>query len=196
MPVVRKRSYDMTSRAAAAAETRVRILKGAYGLLMQLHFDDVTIAKIAQAAGVSVPTVVLHFKTKEGIVEALVEWWRPQEEALREVPSGDPLEAAQRICARYEATGPAVIRILAIEDRLGVLAKLVEQSRTSHREWVERTFGARLGSGGARARRVMALVAAYDVYTWHVLRRRLDAENTILAMAELGRGVLERGGRR
>jgi AcrR family transcriptional regulator len=191
MGVPKKRRYDNAARAAAAQQTRERILRATLELFRECHYDDITIPAIAQRAGVSPQTVVLHFKTKDGIVEAGCDWYRPQEEQLREVPSADPLEAARVICARYDDIGPASLRVLALEDRVPGVKPILDSGRASHRAWVERTFGKQLGSGTARERRIMALVAAYDVYTWQVLRRVLSAEDTILTMAELARGVLE-----
>jgi len=191
---VKKRRYDMSSRAAAAQQTRIRIMEAAYQLMVDLPFDQVTFARIAEAAGVSVPTVVLHFKTKEGLTEALLAYWNPKEQALRDVEDGDVLDAARKVCARYEHNGHAVLRLLAMEEQSPAVRPILTQGRATHREWVERTFGKKLGSGAARERRIMELVVAYDLYTWHVLRRVLDAETTITAMAELARGVIEQRG--
>lgn len=198
MGAVKKRRYDMSSRAASAQQTRTRILEAAYTLFVERPFDEVTFARIAEAAGVSVPTVVLHFKTKDGLTEALLEHQRPKEQAMRDVVDGDVVDAARKICARYEHNGHAVLRLLAMEEQSPAVRPILAQGRAQHREWVERTWGGRLGTGAARERRIMELVVAYDLYTWHVLRRVLDAEGTVAAMAELARGVLEQrgGGRR
>jgi len=193
---VRKRAYDNSSRLAAAEQTRERILDAFYELLIAEHYDLITIAKIAQRAGVSPQTIVLHFKTKDGLFEALLHHHRPREEAAREVTDGDPREAAEKICARYEENGAAVLRMLALEGRLPAADKLVTMGRASHHAWVEHTFTG-LGSGAVKARRFAQLVAVYDIYTWHLLRRVLSAEETVTAMAEMARGVLEQGkGRR
>jgi AcrR family transcriptional regulator len=192
----RKRRYDMTARAAGAEQTRESILRATFDLLRAEHYDDVTIARIAAAAGVSPQTVTLHFRTKEGLVDALAQWWKPQEDALREVRSREPLEAARRVCARYEELGAATLRMLSIEGRVRAIQPILDQGRAGHREWVENTFGPRLGSGAARRLRAMQLVAIYDVYTWSVLRRVLDAGETVRAMADLARAVLDRKGDR
>jgi AcrR family transcriptional regulator len=184
----------MTSRAAAAVQTRERILQATFSLFRELEFDDVTFARIAETAMVSPQTVALHFRSKDGLVEALIEWWGPQERALRAMPSGDPVEAARRVCERYEVDGAATLRFLSVENRVPALRRIVDNGRDGHREWVEQTFGDRLGSGAARQRRLMALVAAYDVYTWSVMRRVLGTEDTVLAMSDLARGVLEQKG--
>ncbi|HEY5950627.1 MAG TPA: TetR/AcrR family transcriptional regulator [Kofleriaceae bacterium] len=194
----RKRAYDNAARNAAAQQTRERMMRAALELASELTYDEITFPRVAERAGVSAKTVALHFKTKAGLVTAVSDWWRPHEEALREVADGDPAEAARKVCARYEGgMGRATLHLLAIEERVPEVRPLMDTGRASHRGWVERTFGKRLGSGAARERRVMALVAAYDVYTWHVLRRTLSLEDTIQTMAELARGVLDlKGGRR
>jgi AcrR family transcriptional regulator len=197
MGIPRKRAYDNAARVAAAQQTRERMMRAALDLATELTYDEITFPRVAERAGVSPKTVTLHFKTKAGLVKAVAEWWRPHEEALRETSDGDPIEAARKVCARYEGgMGQATLHLLAIEDRVAEVKPLVETGRASHRGWVERTFGKRLGTGAARERRVMALVAAYDVYTWHVLRRVLSLEETVQAMAELARGVLDKGGKR
>lgn len=197
MALANKRAYDNSAREAAAHQTRERIMRAALDLATELSYDEITFPVVAERAAVSAKTVALHFKTKAGLVKAISEWWRPYEEALREGPSGDPLEAARKVCGRYESgQGRATMHLLAIEERVPEVRPLLDNGRASHRSWVERTFAGRLGSGAARDRRIMALVATYDVYTWHVLRRVLSLEDTIQTMTELARGVLERGGRR
>jgi hypothetical protein len=50
-----------------------------------------------------------------------------------------------------------------------------------------------------RERQILQLVVAYDIYTWSIFRRVLGVEETVTAMGELGRAVLEsadKGGRR
>jgi AcrR family transcriptional regulator len=196
MVAAKKRHYDNSARTAAAEQTRENILRATIELFREIHYDDITFPRVAERAGVSAQTVTLHFRNKDGLVAAARSWWAPREESLRETTS-DPLEAARVIVSRYEDFGAATIRALAVEDRVPALREITTVGRASHRAWVERTFGKQLGSGAARERRIMALVAAYDVYTWHVLRRSLDPEQTALAMADLARGVLDgKGGKR
>lgn len=196
MGLARKRSYDNAARAAAARQTRERILRATFELFCETTYDELTFPSVAERAGVSPQTVTLHFRNKEGLVAATREWWKPQEIALRLESSSDPLEAARMIVARYELLGSATLRALAVEDRVPALAELTRDGRATHRRWVEETFGKQLGSGAARERRIMALVVAYDIYTWHVLRRQLDVEQTALVIADLARGVLIKKGTR
>jgi AcrR family transcriptional regulator len=196
----KRRRYDNASRAAAARQTRVRIMQAAVELFYEHTYDEVTFARVAQQAKVSPQTVVLHFKTKDNLVAATGKWWRPREEGLRETPSGDPLEAAEKLVARYEVTGKAVMHVLAVEDSVAGVQPILRNGRRSHREWVEKTFGQRIAKSGAlRERQILQLVVAYDIYTWSIFRRVLGVEETATAMGELARAVLEsadKGGRR
>jgi AcrR family transcriptional regulator len=59
-------------RSRAADATRARILTAAKGLFVRHGIDAVTIARIARKAGVSVPTVYSLYRSKEGILRALM----------------------------------------------------------------------------------------------------------------------------
>ncbi len=191
MPALR-RSYDSSSRAAAAEASRERILEAAFALLREHHYDAVTIKEIAARAGVSAQTVVNQVGGKAQLIEAVFLWHQPREASLRAVPSGDPHDAALAICGRYEELGPATLRLQAIEEREPVAASLLEAGRREHTAWVERTFGPRLpAEASARRLALAALTAAYDLSTWAVLRRALDPAETVTAMAALARGVLD-----
>jgi AcrR family transcriptional regulator len=188
----KRRRYDNASRAAAAQQTRERIMRAAIELFYELTYDEMTFARIAERAGVSPQTVVLHFKTKDNLVAETAKWWRPREEGLRETPTGDPFEAAEKLCARYELTGKAVMHVLAVEESVPGVQSILRHGRRSHREWVEATFGRFLArSGAVRERQIMQLVVAYDIYTWSILRRVMSAEETVTAMGELARAVLD-----
>ena len=194
----KRRRYDNASRAAAAQQTRERIMQAAVESFYEYSYEAVTFAKVAERAGVSPQTVVLHFKTKENLISETAKWWRPREEGLRETPSSDPFEAAEKIVARYEATGKAVMHVLAIEESVPGVQPILVRGRASHREWVERTFGKLVArSGGLRERQLLQLVVAYDIYTWSIFRRVMTKEETVKAMGELARAVLEsaKGGR-
>lgn len=68
-----RRSYSSESRDAQAAQTRLHILDAAKKLFQIEGFDRVTINKIAKAAGVSTPTIYALFKSKRGILQAVID---------------------------------------------------------------------------------------------------------------------------
>lgn len=67
-----KRRYTSELRSRAADATKARVLDGAKKLFMRRGIDGVTIAEIAEKAGVAPPTVYALFKSKEGILRALM----------------------------------------------------------------------------------------------------------------------------
>jgi AcrR family transcriptional regulator len=82
-----RRTYASQVRADAAADTRLRILDAAKALMGSKGIDKVTIAEIGATAGVATPTVYAVFKSKEGILRAL----------MQETLFGGPFRSAQRL---------------------------------------------------------------------------------------------------
>ena len=73
MSTTRKRKYDSRRREKSAAATRERVLRTATTLFARRGIDAVTINELAERAGVSGATVYALFKSKEGVIRALVE---------------------------------------------------------------------------------------------------------------------------
>lgn len=187
-----KRRYRMTRRAEGARRTGECILEATTELWLESPYDEVTLQRVADAAGVSLQTVLVHFGSKAGLVEAVVAWNRSREEQNRDVPVGDLAEAVRVLCGRYEVLGKATLRVLAIEDRVPSVRPMLDAGRESHRAWIEYIFSDAIGAAGskaARRRRTMALVTATDLYSWHVLRRVLDAGDTVRTMTEMVRAI-------
>jgi AcrR family transcriptional regulator len=67
------RSYDSTGRLAAAEERRRRVVEVARELFLTDGYGPTSIATIAEAAGVSAPTVYAVFGSKAGILHAVVD---------------------------------------------------------------------------------------------------------------------------
>jgi AcrR family transcriptional regulator len=172
----------MTTRAEAAAATRERILETALEQFLAHWYDEVTVAGIARAAGVSQQTIVNHFGSKDGLLEAAVDRLDPASDRDR---FADPVEG---IVADYESTGDPILRFLALEDRMPVLRPLLETGRAAHRAWTERAFADRLPADGAQRERALDLhVVATDVFTWKLLRRDMGKSraDTVDAMRAL-----------
>jgi AcrR family transcriptional regulator len=67
-----RRTYDSSRRQLAAERTRDRILDAAAQCLAERGYAATSLAAIAEAAGVAVPTVYAAFASKQGIVEGLL----------------------------------------------------------------------------------------------------------------------------
>ncbi|TKK89514.1 TetR family transcriptional regulator [Herbidospora galbida] len=133
-------------------ETRRRVSDTAIGLFVERGFDHVTIAEVAEAAGVSANTVYNYFETKENLV-------LPPDEA-----SPDRLAAMVRDREPGEAAVCAVLRVLRAEvarrDRsLGLtegFGRVFEMMRAAP------TLSARLEELGRQMRARLAAVLAEE----------------------------------
>jgi AcrR family transcriptional regulator len=67
-----RRTYRSPTRAAGAARTRARIVEAARALFLELGFSDTAITAIAQRAGVAPETVYSIYRTKAGVLDAVV----------------------------------------------------------------------------------------------------------------------------
>ena len=183
---VRKRRGPRGEYAKSSA-TREAILDAATEQFLGRWFDEVTLAGIAEQAGVSTQTVVNHFGAKEALFEAVVERIGPEEG--RRAAGEDPVAG---VVADYEAGADTVIRMLALEERVPAVAGLLQAGRAGHRAWVQEAFADRLPAAGPERDQAVALhVAATDPYVWKLLRRdmAMSREDTIEAMRRLVDGL-------
>lgn len=67
-----RRPYRSPARAAAAARTRAQIVDAARALFLERGFTDTTITNIATQAGVAPETVYSLYRTKAGLLDAVV----------------------------------------------------------------------------------------------------------------------------
>ena len=186
------RTYRMTARAAAVDATRARILDAAVALHLQRLSADISLADIAQQAGVSVQTVLRHFGTREGLLEAALQWATDDIAQERLAEPGDVPGAVRAVVGHYELRGDGVLMLLAQEGSEAFAARVTAHGRQEHRRWVRETFGPLLPRGTERAAAVDLLVVATDVYTWKLLRRdrRLSMASTCRRIEALVRAVL------
>src|SRR4051812_14923428 len=112
------RPYRMQARAAATEATRERILDVALELLLARWYDEVTMAAVAEAAGVSSQTVVNHFGAKDALAAAAFAKLSGRILAQRDVAPGDVAAAVEAVVDDYEVTGDGIIRTLALEGRV------------------------------------------------------------------------------
>jgi AcrR family transcriptional regulator len=187
------RTYDMSTRARAAAATKERIVAAAEALLATTPVADVTLQAIAGRAGVTVQTLLRHLGSREGCFAAVGERIGARVEAQRgHTAPGDVDGAISALIAHYEAEGRLVLNLLAQEGGADpVPRRAAEAGRAYHRAWVQRCFGPWAVESDPEL--TDALVAATDLYVWKLLRLDLgrSAAATGAIVARLVRATLE-----
>src|SRR5690349_10122076 len=98
-----KRTYRMRARAEMTEQTRRGIQDSLIALFMERWLDQVSLADVAARAGVTVQTVLRHFGSKDGLIEAAGDAMRRQVEAQRgQAPVGDVAGAVKNLFDHYE----------------------------------------------------------------------------------------------
>lgn len=193
----RKRQYRMKARAAAAEETREKILDACEAAFDELQADKITLGWIAKRAGVSVQTVIRRFGGKESLFLQTILRAGGEMVGDRDVePGSSPEEVIDVLIDHYERFGHRILRMLAQEERIPQLKILVDVGRTYHVNWCNDAFAPALRGleGRRRERRLAQLSTVTDILAWKVLRqdRGLGVEETKLAMVELIEPLAER----
>ncbi len=180
----------MTARAEAAGATAARVLDVAVELFTERAYEDVSLEDVAERARVTKRTVLRRFGSKEALFLAAMEHAVRAEVRRRDAaPVGDVAGAVANVVGHYERFGANRLRLLSQADRIAVVAENVQAGRQYHWSWVERTFAPLIEGreAAAQKRRIAALVALTDVYTWKLLRRdlglsRADTERTLVEL--------------
>jgi AcrR family transcriptional regulator len=169
-----RRSYRLGARAQAVQHTRRSILQAAERLFTERWYDEVSLADVAGAAGVSQQTVINHFGSKEGVyLRGIVELVGPRITEYRSrAHPGDLTSIINTAVGDYEQTGLGAMRMRAQAERSDGLADAVRYGRQAHRAWIETVFAPQLAPLDTAGRKEIAalLATVLDVATWHQLR--------------------------
>lgn len=165
-------------------------MDAAIELWRERWYDQITLEDISERSGVSLSTIMRRFGSKEGIVEAVLASDRIGTFGARDrVAAGDVHGAVGELVEDYERVGDAVIRNLALEERVPAIGRAVKVGRGIYRGFIARVFAPWLPArrGAAYDRRLAQFIAAGDVYTWKLFRRDhgLSKVQTARAMHEL-----------
>lgn len=179
MAVRKKRRYASQARADSAEETRKRILDAARALFGRRGIDRVTVADIGAKADVAGSTVYSIFKSKTGIIRALMERalfgdrFRSAQELLAGV--ADPVKLVEltprvaRAIYESESTALGLMRgASAFSPALRKAEQAFEDLRYSMQEARVRLLfdegKARPGLGLDEARRILWMYTGRDIY--------------------------------
>ncbi len=191
-----KRAYRQVARAEAAQATVDAAQRAAFALWRERDFEEVTLADVAERAGVTVQTLIRRFGSKLGLLEHCLAAATNEVTELRDAAEpGDLAGALRTLLTHYERDGDAVIRTLHLEGRSETADRILARGRAQHRAWCERVFGPFLPRRGhaARTARLDAFVGATDVYLWKLWRRDLghSRARTHAALMALVRALAE-----
>ncbi|MFZ1411915.1 MAG: helix-turn-helix domain-containing protein [Micropruina sp.] len=166
------RAYRQGLRALQASANEERILDAAERLFATELFDRVSLAEVARASGVSIPTLQRRFGSKDGLFEATGRRVRERVLAQRRPAAPDPISALAALLDHYEQEGAMMWHLLRQESDVPALGVVLAEARSMHRVWIEGVFAPLLDGleGEDRHTRVDALVAATDLYLWKLLR--------------------------
>lgn len=177
--VGKKRRYVSEVREQAKERSRQRVLDAARDLFARHGIDGVTIAQIARRAKVSVPTVYAQYRSKEGILRAMMEatLFGPAFRSAQAQLAGvtDPIEllalTAKVARAIYESESRALGLIRgasAFSPALRAAERDFEEMRFEmQEERIQLLFSqgkAKPGLDFDKARRVLWMYTSRDVY--------------------------------
>jgi len=183
----KQRTYRSVTRDRQAAETRRRIVVAAQRLLRREGFSGMTIDAIGEKAKVSVPTVYALFKSKTGILTALLDesmFGSDYEEIVRYAQSAtDPETRLRRAAAVARQIRTAQSAAFELMRGAGVvapeLAKLERQRERLRYDREESVITSLKDSGKLRlclnhkkARDIFWMLTGGDVYRMLVSERR------------------------
>jgi AcrR family transcriptional regulator len=182
----KQRTYKSVTRNRQAAETRYRIVQSAHRLLRTKGFSGMTIEAVAKSANVSAPTVYAIFKSKTGILTALLDqsmFGLVYEDVLRFAQSAtDPATRLRRAAAVARQIRSAQGAVFELMRGAGVvapeLAKLEQQRERLRYDREESVITFLRESGRLRpdlshqtARDIFWMLTGGDVYRMLVRER-------------------------
>lgn len=186
------RSYAMTARAAAASETRDRILDATIAIALETERLDFSLDQVAARADRTVQTILRRFGSRDGLVQQAVERGTARVAAERRpAEPGDIPGALSLLVEHYERWGAFMLRLLSQEGDADA-GTITAGGQLLHRDWVTEVFTP--GSDELTD----LLVVATDLYTWKLLRldRGLQPGEVLARITVLADAVLATQGAR
>jgi AcrR family transcriptional regulator len=187
-----KRAYRSELREAKAELTRKRILRAARRAFAQSGFDKATIREVADLAGVSSPLIYALFKSKEGLLRALIDaaLFGGDYQALvaRATAEEDPVELLKTAASITRRIYEAELRHMGVIHRPAILSpglrrleQRLEKQRYERQEVVIRRLfdgaAVRSGLGYVEARDILWSLTCRELYRLLVLERKWTAHD-------------------
>ena len=106
----RRRPYDASRRQLRASESQERMLEAARRLFAERGYVETTLAQVADAAGVSLPTLYAAFQSKRGLLSGVLD------RMISGQPGSPPLLQSAGARALLAETDPRRILALLVPD--------------------------------------------------------------------------------
>ncbi len=182
----KKRVYKSESRKAQALKTRQSLFEVATQLFEEVGFEKVTIEVIAQAAHVSPSTIYSLFKSKLGILRALLdealppeEFWDLVKEAKQSTQTRQ-LEITAKISRRLYDAEKAQMALIAGASTLDPDFKKLEMEREERRydrqDETARSIAQQNRLGLKQTKDLLWLFSGRDLYRMLVIERRWSSD--------------------
>lgn len=198
------RSYRLGERAAPVAETRARIVAATRELLTAGGVRRLAIEEVARRADVARATVYYQFKSKRGLLEAVVadvQERAGQHAIASAVELPDPLEALRatfaRGCRFWAAEETIVRRVTALAAIDPEMRDVLDRAEDNRLGLVTRLAGRladegqlRPGCSRHRAIDVLWLLSSFEAFDQLRGRRSLPTEEVAAVLVDLAGRLL------
>lgn len=196
----KKRAYSSETRDAQAAQTREQILKAAKKLFQRQGFDQVTINELAKAAAVSTPTIYAIFKSKQGLLQSLIDDALPPEHfatlvdaSMHEKSPKKRLYITAKIARQIYDAERELMDILREASVVANEFKMLEEEREQRRyerqgEYVKKLMQDRVLIKELtleKARDILWTLTGRDMYRLLVIQRKWTSDEYEKWLAEL-----------
>jgi AcrR family transcriptional regulator len=170
------RRYSQVGRAQASGRTRTALLDAAEAVFFGGDWDQASLESIAARAGVSKQTLLRHFGSKDGLLEAGAErGLATVADERASAPADDIDGAVDNLLDHYEARGDQGLKLAAMDGE-GAIAEFGRRARQLHYDWIDHAFGTWIERAREPERIRAALIAICDVHTWQLLARDLTLD--------------------
>ncbi len=181
-----KRAYSSETRESQAAQTKSSILESAKKLFQLKGFGHVTIQMIAEEAKVSQPTVYALFKSKRGLLQALIDHALPPreftslvEDSMKETSPEKCLAITAKLSRQIYDKEKELIDLLRGATTLSPEFKELEEERERRRyerqgEYVKKMMKMQAMNGTLsleKARDILWSLTGRDLYRLLVIER-------------------------
>jgi AcrR family transcriptional regulator len=196
----KKRIYHSETRQAQAVQTRSRILASSKLLFQSKGFEGVTIEQMAQAAGVSAPTIYSLFQSKRGVLRALMDEVLPVDqyealvkEAMQEKSSIKHLAISAKIARHMYDAERAQMDIFQGASILAPEFKELEKEREQRRykrqeksvKMIEKEGALLKGLSLSKARDILWAFTGRDIYRMFVIEQGWTSDEYEKWLAQL-----------